>query len=212
MPTRAADPATGPAAVDGRRQRREQNREAALQALLELYAEGRYEPSAAEVAERAGLSPRSLFRYFDDTDDLARSAVEHHLALAAPLTDLDVDPAAPLARRVEAVVGSRLRLWESVAPGARVVRLRAHRSPVLAEALRRNRAALRRQLQHAFAPELDRLGDQGAAALAALDVACSFESVELLRHDQGLGRPATAAAMRRAVLALLADVPEEAPR
>jgi AcrR family transcriptional regulator len=188
--------------------RREQNRTLALEALLSLYAEGRFEPSAADVAERAGLSPRSLFRYFDDTDDLARAAVEHHLALAEPLARPEVDADAPLAERIDAVVSSRLSLWEAVAPGARVARLRAHRSPVVADALRRNRATLRRQLRRLFAAELDALAeDERRAALAAADVACSFEAVELLRHDQRLDLDDAAAAMTTALLALFDHAP-----
>ena len=54
--------ATGPDTVDGRRVRRDRNRDAVVDALLTLYGEGNLEPGSAEIAERAGLSPRSLFR------------------------------------------------------------------------------------------------------------------------------------------------------
>ena len=39
--------------VDGRRLRREQNREAVLDALAALFSEGVYQPSANDIAERA---------------------------------------------------------------------------------------------------------------------------------------------------------------
>ena len=51
--------------VDGRRERRAGNRQAALDALVELFGDDRFQPSTAEIAERAGISARSLFRYFD---------------------------------------------------------------------------------------------------------------------------------------------------
>ena len=41
-------------AIDGRRLRREQNRAAVVETLIGLYEEGRYDATAAEVAERAG--------------------------------------------------------------------------------------------------------------------------------------------------------------
>ena len=43
------------------------------------------------IAERAGLSPRSLFRYFDDADDLpvGRLAVHAHLARGMAVADAD---------------------------------------------------------------------------------------------------------------------------
>src|SRR5581483_5695478 len=117
--------------VDGRRLRREQNRDAVLDALAELFREGVYEPSANEIAERAGLSPRSLFRYFDDVDDLHRATVERQLRRARRLVALDVTSADSLDVRVERLVESRSRLWEELAPGARAARVCAHRHPAL---------------------------------------------------------------------------------
>ncbi len=169
--------------VDGRHLRRAQNRDAAIEALVTLYEEGRYDPSAAEIAERAGLSPRSLFRYFDDTDDLARAAVAYHLALVQPLLSVAVAPDDPLDRRIDELVRRRVELWEAIMPSARVARMRAPVVPVLAEELRRNRAYLRRQIGRVL-PEL------GKQALAAADVLCSFESYELLRNDQRLSAKA----------------------
>ena len=61
------------AEVDGRRLRRDQNREAVLDALVALFHEGIYQPSTNDIAERAGISPRSVFRYFEDVDDLNRA-------------------------------------------------------------------------------------------------------------------------------------------
>ena len=66
-------PATEPA--DGRHARRDRNRVAVVDAMLELFAAGNLAPSSDEIAEKAGLSPRSLFRYFDDLDDLVRVAL-----------------------------------------------------------------------------------------------------------------------------------------
>ncbi|MCI3949073.1 MAG: putative TetR family transcriptional regulator, partial [Acidimicrobiales bacterium] len=101
---------------DGRRARREQNRGAVLDALAELYREGVYEPSAAQIAERAGLSSRSLFRYFDDVDDLNRATIDQQLARARPLLAVDARPDDPAARKVERLVDARLRLHEAIAP------------------------------------------------------------------------------------------------
>src|SRR3954467_8242625 len=113
--------------VDGRRLRREQNRESVVDALVELFEEGDYTPSSATIAARAGISPRSLFRYFDDVDDLNRAAVERHLNMHRALFDVDVDPDAPTASKVEQFIEARVRLHETVAPAARAARLVAHR-------------------------------------------------------------------------------------
>jgi AcrR family transcriptional regulator len=187
--------------VDGRRARREQNRAAVVDALAELYAEGTYEPSAAEIAERAGLSPRSLFRYFDDVDDLNRATIDQQLDRARPLLAVPATADDPTATKVDRLVEARLRLYEAIAPAARAARVGAWRHPVLAEQIASTRSYLRHQLERLFAPELDALGPGRApAALAAMDVLCSFEAVELLRD----GPEPPAAALGQGLRCLLA--------
>src|SRR3954464_4254664 len=115
------------AQVDGRRLRREQNREAVIDALVSLFEEGSYTPSSNEIATRAGLSPRSLFRYFDDIDDLNHAAIERHLATVRPLLDPHVDAAAPTATKVRHIVAARAELWETAGPTARAARIAVHR-------------------------------------------------------------------------------------
>src|SRR5437764_13669722 len=110
------------AEVDGRRLRRSQNRTAVLTALVELFEEGIYQPSTGEIAERAGISPRSLFRYFDDVDDLHRAAVESQLDRAGPLLDPGVDDHAPTRTKIERLVDARVRLFETIGPAARAGR------------------------------------------------------------------------------------------
>ena len=66
--------------TDGRTARRDRNRELVLDAALELFREGHLEPTALQVAERSGLSPRSVFRYFEDTEALLRAAIARLLA------------------------------------------------------------------------------------------------------------------------------------
>ncbi len=188
--------------VDGRHLRREQNREAVLDTLATLFAEGDYQPGTNEIARRAGISPRSLFRYFDDVDDLHRAAIERQLAAARPLLELPVDPSAPTAEKVERVVDARMRLYGTVGGAGRAARIAAHRSPVVAAQLRDARAYLRGQLATLFAVELSRPGRTGL--LPALDALCSFETHELLRFDQKLSRPATRAALVAALTTLVA--------
>jgi TetR/AcrR family transcriptional regulator of autoinduction and epiphytic fitness len=186
--------------VDGRRQRREHNRDAVIDALLELFGEGVYEPSSNEIAERAGLSPRSLFRYFDDVDDLYRTATGRQLRRARPFVDVGVGPESSTETKIERLVKARVRLFEEIGPAARVTRVCAHRHPVVAKELREGRAYLRRQLADLFAPEL---AASSGAAFPAIDAMCSFESYELLRHDQGLTRSKARSALTAALTALL---------
>lgn len=202
-----AAPAVG-AESDGRRRRRERNREAVVDAILDLYRDGNLRPSAAEVAERAGLSPRSLFRYFDDLDDLLRAAVTRQQQRARPLLTLEVADDAPLDDRVAALVAQRFRLFEAVAPAATVSRMESPFQPLLAAELTQSRAFLRGQIRELFRPELAAMGAARAdRVVAVVDVLCSFESHQLLRADQALSAPRARAALVDALSRLLGPPP-----
>jgi len=197
------DAGDAPAETDGRRLRRAVNREAVVDALLDLYQEGNLRPGTDEIAERAGISPRSLFRYFEDTDDLAGEALTRQLARALPLVPVDVATDAPVADRVRALVDQRFRLHDAVGRAAHVSRLRAPFQPRLAESLAENRRFLRGQLRALFAVELGAMGEDHAEwVLASADVLTTFESIQLLTTDQGF-RPAEAAAVVREALSAL---------
>jgi AcrR family transcriptional regulator len=192
---------TEAAPLDGRRLRRTQNREAVLDALLSLFEEGEYAPSTNEVAERAGISPRSLFRYFDDVDDLHRAVVERELAAVRHLLELPVTPNAPTEEKVRAVVETRLRLHEISAPAARAARLAAHRSPVVAGQIRDARTLLREQVVTLFEHDLP---VSRRAVLPAIDALLSFETHDLMRVAHGMSRAETAASLTVSITRLLA--------
>jgi AcrR family transcriptional regulator len=173
--------------LDGRRARRGRNRETVVDALLELFTEGELSPSVAAVAERSGVSLRSVFRYFDDLDEMGRIAIERHTEHVQHLFDLPGIGEGSRDDRVAALVSHRLRLYEAVAPVVRATILRAPFQPVIAETIARRRRYLRAQVDQQFAPELDRLeADDRFAVAAAVDILTSFETAELLFVDRDL--------------------------
>jgi AcrR family transcriptional regulator len=190
--------------LDGRHARRQRNRDAVVHALLEIYRGGNFDPTTDEVAARSGVSARSLFRYFDDVDDLCRAAIEHQMASVAPLFAVEVDPARPLRERIDAVVAQRHQLFDAVGLVGVISRIRAPYQPLIEAQLREGRRQLRAQLARAFAPELDQMpADEAAAVLAAIDVLTSFESDQLLAADQHLDRRVIAQALTDAIHKLL---------
>lgn len=189
---------------DGRNLRRDRNRDAVVSALLDLYRAGDLDPGTDEIADRAGISVRSLFRYFDDVDDLVRTAIARQQQHLAPLYVLDAAPGQPLAERIERFVAGRVRLLEGMGEVGRVARALATRQPLVLAELARVRGTLRRQVVHLFAPELDALPPADrAAVVAAVDVVTSWESFDLLRNDQGLPRSEATTAMATALTRLL---------
>lgn len=185
--------------LDGRRLRRTQNREAVLDALVELFNDGNLTPSSGEIAERAGISPRSLFRYFDDMDDLHRATIERHLAAAQPLLEMAAEPGWPTSDKVDAIVAARAALFEQIGPARRAGRAAAHRRPIVAAQLHEGRTFLRKQAQRLFGPELVDRDD----VFPAVDALLSFETYDLLRHDQGLSRSVVVASLTTALNTLL---------
>ena len=72
MATKAPAPARDDAASDGRRQRSERSRKDIVAAMFKLIRAGEMNPGAAQVAEAAGVSLRTVFRHFDEMDILYR--------------------------------------------------------------------------------------------------------------------------------------------
>ncbi|HYI62284.1 MAG TPA: TetR/AcrR family transcriptional regulator [Acidimicrobiales bacterium] len=199
------EPAGAAPPQDGRTARRDRNREAVLDAVLELFRENPLTPSPADVAERSGVSRRSVQRYFDDMDALVRAAMVRHLERVEHLFALEDVGVGPLPQRIERIVDARLRLYEAVAPMARAALLRARANPLIAERLRQGRARLRDQVGAMFAPELAALPADGAEDVAAaLDVLLGFEALEHLVQVRDLDEPASRRVLVRAVGSLLA--------
>jgi AcrR family transcriptional regulator len=189
-----------PAQADGRRLRREQNRAAVIEALLALFRDGVYQPSTDEIATKAGLSARSLFRYFDDVNDLHRAAADRAVQRALPLVGLGARPDEPTGDKIRAVVSSRVRMFEETGPAARALRAASSRRDMLRGILDRNRSYLRHQISEVFGPEF---ALAGPAVEPAVQVLCSFESYELMRYAQGLSREDAEAATVAGISVLL---------
>jgi AcrR family transcriptional regulator len=193
--------------LDGRHLRRERNREAVVDALLELYNEGNFEPSANEIAERAGSSPRSLFRYFDDVDDLCSEAIRRQEDRVRHLVDIAAGPSASLADRITALIDSRVALFEAIDSVGQVARIRAPFQPLIAAELAQGRTFLRNQVKRLFAAELADLDAAGTTAvLSAIDVLCSFESYRLMRDAQGHSQTGAVAVLQQSLAVLLGHV------
>ena len=55
---------------DGRRRRARNNRQRIVAAMIELIGEGHITPGAEDVAARAGVGLRTVFRHFNDMESL----------------------------------------------------------------------------------------------------------------------------------------------
>ena len=175
--------------TDGRRLRRDRNRVAVVDALLSLFEQGNYDPSSDLIAATADppVSSRSLFRYFDDVDDLYRAAIDEQQRRVLHIVQRDLQPGADLVTRVRAVARQRRELWTTNGPAAIAARSKAPFVPLIADNIDLGRRFLRQQVAQQFAPELGALPhDRAVTTLAAADVLLAFESWWLLTGEQGL--------------------------
>ena len=145
------------AAIDGRTMRRNRNRTAVITALLDMIREGDLHPGAAEIADRAGVSHRSIFRYFDDLDDLVRTAVDQAFQDAAPLSTIPDPGTKTLDQRIADLVDARLALFAFVDGTMQLARMRSYSIPSIDEAIAVVAEEFRVQLGEQFESELARL-------------------------------------------------------
>ncbi|MHB1852889.1 MAG: TetR/AcrR family transcriptional regulator, partial [Acidimicrobiales bacterium] len=108
--------------IDGRRARGLRTRDAIISALLDLVAAGDVAPTAQRIADRAGVSVRSVYQHFADVEGLYADAAERTYEWVRE-TSRDVDVALPLAKRVDLFVESRTTTLEALLPFQRAVRL-----------------------------------------------------------------------------------------
>ena len=171
--------------IDGRSLRRERNRQDIVNALLGLIENGETEISAALIASKAGLSERSIFRYFDDVEDLYRSVCD--LAFSKEIEFALIDDAGfgSLDTKIENFVNQRVRIYtmnEKIAPAARSF---AFKNPVIKNQLVFGRKLLRAQITKHFAEELSAFDkSQQQVAVATIDALTTFESYDMMRSDQ----------------------------
>ncbi len=189
--------------LDGRIARSVRARAAIVQALLDLIEGGDLRPSAARVAERAGVSLRSVFQHFSDVESLFAAAADVQTERLLPLLrPLPVDGA--LATRIAAFVTQRTRVLEMISPARRAALMYEPFSREIQTRLRRFRGDKAAAVRHLFAPELAaRPAAERRRLAAALVAAGSWSFWQALREHQGLSRAQATQVLHHTFTALL---------
>ncbi len=181
--------ATQEPTVDGRTARRDRNRELVLDAVIELFAEHLLLPTAPQVAERSGVSPRSVFRYYEDTEALIQAAMRRHMDRVTPLFEMADMGVGDFDDRSKRFIAAHLRLYDAIAPTARAALIRAPSNAAIAARLDAARHERRSRLEAMFAPELSGISAaRRRILLAAVDAVFQFEGLEHLHRHLGLTR------------------------
>jgi AcrR family transcriptional regulator len=191
--------------IDGRSARGERTRTAVATALLALLEEGYLRPTSAEVAERAGVSLRSVFQHFEDMESLYAAVAEAQMERLGHFISQQA-PKGTLGSRLTAFVERRSQLLETVTPVRRAAILQEPFSQALARRLRWAHDIARDELERTFAPELATLpAGKRADAVWALDVATNWSAWDTSRRMNGLSIAQSKRVMERMIVALLKE-------
>lgn len=186
--------------IDGRRERSRSSHKRIVAAMMDLIEGGDLMPSAARVAEEAGVGLRTVFRHFDDMDSLYREiskivAERIWPIISAPYADADWRAnVRDLARR-------RARVFEMMLPFRLAANIKRYQSPFLmgqyAQVVTLERDLILRLLPPETSADRYRV--------EALCAALSFQNWRAIRQDQGLSAEDSGAVVAHMVDALIAS-------
>ncbi len=177
----------------GRRRRSKSSRDKIVEAMLALVAEGQITPSADQVASRAAVGLRSVFRHFKDMESLyaamtARLSRQYEMWLVPYKSS---DWRGQLAETLD----RRLTTYEKLMPFKRAADAHRHESATIQAEHARTLAFMRASLKSILPDEIS--GDM--LAFESIDLLLSFETWQRLRMEQGLSIRKAGAVVRAQV-------------
>lgn len=194
--------------TDGRRQRSEDSKQRIVDAMLALVSEGKIAPTAEEVAQRANVGLRTVFRRFKDMESLY---AEMSNAITASIQPLVKEPpgSSDWSINLAQLLERRLKVYEVIRPyrvAADVLKFQS--SALLShhlDVVRTEREILLKILPDSL--------HEDRALIEGLEAVLSFDMWSQLRHDQKLPSQEAADVIYRIVSRLLPDaqLPKEFP-
>jgi len=192
------------ASPDGRHLRSERSRAVIAQAMLDLVRNTGQMPTTDAVADRAGVSRRSVFRHYADVSELLTAAYE----LQRQDAFAHFPPRDPAQwredERIEAFVDRGAALFEYVSPVRRAAVYMAQDYPVLLDLMRDDDALQRSFILNLFGPSFDGV-EEGLrqVSLNTMFVISSWSAWDAMRREQGLDMEAARNVIRTSFRSVL---------
>ena len=158
-------------------------------------------PGAVNVAERADVGLRTVFRHFEDMDSIYDEMTEEVMTAILPKIKAPFKASAWRERLLECV-DRRAEVYEAIFPIRVCMILRYHQSDFIQEQYKRDVALERTMLKAILPPDIvaDRI------LFAALEVTLGFPTWRRLRQDQNLSVENAKKTVRLMLEGLIADV------
>jgi len=155
-----------------------------LDGLATLVVEGDASPASRIIAEKAGVTQRTLFNHFDHLDALYAEMGQRqfeHLAGALP----EAQASGTLEQRVDHELDALAAIHERFGPIHRAIDARNSDHPSIAEFLELVRVVRTTRLQRAFGVEISAMGGRDHEIITSLLAVTSEGLWYSVRHDLG---------------------------
>jgi len=169
--------------IDGRLERSKRSHQLICEAMLSLIQDGILIPTAQQVADRAQVGIRTVFRRFKDMESLfetihSREVWKHRRYF------LDFDKNLNLDKRISLLTRMHATIYQDMNSMIKATKAMMWRYKILEKNYQQSQADLRKHLQH-YLPELLELDEE---TQQFIELIFSFESWERLRELQGLSK------------------------
>lgn len=187
---------------DGRRQRSQRSRQKILEAMWELMLEGDMDPSAADIAEQAGVGLRSVFRHFEDMETIHRELV---LLAEAKVTPHMMQPfrSRDWKGQLIELVSRTVDLWDPLLVPHTAVETRRFKSDILMDDYKRSRMKELSAIKAVLPVDIP----NHETVLLSLDAILCFSNIRRMREERNLSVAKTKAVMTHLVDAIIKDIP-----
>ena len=183
---------------DGRRRRAQDSRQRIVAAMIELVGEGHITPSAEDVAARAAVGLRTVFRHFNDMESLY-AALTSSLVEQYEMWLIPFESGEPMGQ-LEEMIERRTATYERLLPFKRAGDAHRHMSP----AIQAEHARVRNLLRQRLLSLLPRPVAADPVRLELIDLMMSLDVWQRLRDEQHLPVDIARALVRQEVLRLAA--------
>jgi AcrR family transcriptional regulator len=184
--------------TDGRRLRSRDSKRKIVTAMLELVREGRIAPTAEEVAQRANVGLRTVFRRFKDMESLYAEMSVAISEKVAPIIDAALSNDDWFSN-LQQLVARRARVYEIVMPYRVAADVLKFQSTTLLTHHRQIVSDERKRLLSV----LPQVVSEDQALIEALEAILSFDMWNQLRNDQRLSASEASEVVKRIVTSLL---------
>lgn len=184
--------------IDGRLKRSTKTRAAIVEAMVSLIGEGNMSPTSEEVAERASVGLRTVFRHFEDMEALFQEMDQVIKERVLPEFDL-VPLSGAIEKRARTLITRRSHIFATVHPFMSSTIVRKWRSAYLTQS-HEAFAELQRTFLFDNLPELKKLS---APLQHAADQVASYESWSRMHDVQKLKAQDIIEAQLAGVLAII---------